>query len=203
MMDIRILIFTILAAATCSSCHLPTRYAPNVPDPSFENIRGNHSVTGFGCVAAAHRNTHSSFGTRMKRSRTGRVSLSSGSAPSPYITPDNSTKTNSTKTDGTKTNNTKKNGTETNTTIPAQQTFPKIPSWIPTLENVITPIFRTILLLLTLFNIDMTWRIHGQWAVPRFMRSWLSSKLTASTALHVGRRPLRHRIQPAGRGWPV
>lgn len=139
-MNINVVIFMALVAVTCSSCHPPPRH---VLELKLENGCGNHSVTGSDYIAAAHRYTHSIIRTRTKRSRSGKVSLSPESAPPPYIKPNNSTKT-------------------TNTTLPIQQSSPKIPFWFPTLEAIVTPIFRAVLLILTLFNVNITWRIHGQ-----------------------------------------
>ncbi|KAL2049895.1 hypothetical protein ABVK25_009879 [Lepraria finkii] len=58
---------------------------------------------------------------------------------------------------------------------------PNLPSWVPTLEDVVTAVFRVAVLL---FNIDMTWRIH---------------------ALHPGRRfrVRRDRDDPGWPGWPA
>lgn len=143
-MNIQAIIFVILVGVTCSSCHPPTRH---VLEPYPESIHKNHSVTGSGYVAVLHLHTNSMLRTRIKRSQSGKISLSPESAPPPYIRPDNSTKTN--------------------TTLPIQQPSRNTPSWISTLEYVITPIFRAVILLLTLLNVDITWRIHGQWlALP-------------------------------------
>lgn len=156
-MKIQATIFMILVAITSSSCHPPTR---RILEPCIERLPRNHSVTGTEHVSVAHRAPHSILRTRMKSTRSGEVSLSPESTPLPYYTrADNSTKTN--------------------TTLPIQQSSLKIPSWVPTLENIITPIFRTVILILTLFNVNITWRLHGQW-LPSFVRSCLHSNLIAS-----------------------
>ena len=146
-MNIQILILTILVAINYASCHPPPHHAL---EPQLESIRKNQSVTGSKCVAVAHRDPQSILRTRMKRSRIGKISLSPQSPPPPlppYIGPDNST--------------------ETNSTLPTQRPSPQMSSWIPTLEDIVTPIFRTLILVLTLFNVNITWRIHGQWpALP-------------------------------------
>lgn len=140
-MNFQVIIFMTFIVVTCSSCHPPPR---RVLKPQFESICGNHSVASPDYIAAAHQDTYPIIRTKTKRSRSGRVSLSPESAPPPYIKPNNSTKT------------------ITNTTLPIQQSSSKIPLWIPTFENIITPIFRAVILILTVFNINITWRIHGQ-----------------------------------------
>ena len=146
-MNIKVVIFMALVTVTSSSCHPTPRH---VLEPQLENGCRNRSATTPNYIAAAHRYTHSILRTRTKRSRSGKLSLSPESAPPPYIKPNNSTKT-------------------TNTTLPIQQSSSKIPFWFPTLEAIVTPIFRVVLLIITLFNVNITWRIHGQSQATSFM----------------------------------
>lgn len=140
-MKIQVIIFTTLIVVTYSSCHPPPR---RVLKLQLESICGNHSVAGSDYVAAAHRDSNAILHTRTKCSRSGKVSLSPVSAPPPYIKPENGT------------------NTSTNTSVPIQQPSSKIPFWVPTFEEIITLIFRAVILILTVFNVNITWRIHGQ-----------------------------------------
>ena len=143
-MNVQVIFFIVLVTASCSSCHPPTRDALR---PDSETVNGNHSVSGSNCVTVAYPNTDMIPHTRMKRARSGRMSLSPDPASPPSNKPDNTTGNNS--------------------TLPILQGSLRLPRWVPSLENVITPIFRTIILILTLFNVNITWRIHGQWpALP-------------------------------------
>ena len=36
------------------------------------------------------------------------------------------------------------------------------PGWSPSIETIVTAIFRALLTVLTLFNVNITWRIHGK-----------------------------------------
>lgn len=47
--------------------------------------------------------------------------------------------------------------TTNNTTNIASQ-----PGWSPSIDNIVTAIFRALLTVLTLFNVNITWRIHGK-----------------------------------------
>ena len=149
-MNIRNIIFMTLVAVGLSLCHPAPRHVHEPPDKS---ICRNHSVTGSNYVPAIHGYTRSTLRMRIERSQSGKISLSPQSSLPPYPSPDNSTKTT------------------TNTTLPIQQPSSKIPFWIPTLESIITPIFRAVILILTLFNINITWRIHGQLTSPLLTQS--------------------------------
>ena len=175
-MVILAIIFTILIALHLSSCHPPTRHLPR---PVSESTRTNDSLTSPDCVTVAHQGTYPILHTRMKRSRSSEVSLSPQSAPPSYTKPDN--------------------GTETNTTLSIEQHPQSTYSRIPFLENIITPIFRTVILLLTLFNVNITWRIHGQClALPTH-----SLDMSQSSLLHSApcRTPSRETSKPTCCTW--
>ena len=131
-------VLPILVAVGCTSYHIPDC---KIVETEHERNNVNHSIISGNSVAIVHRDTHSTFRTHMERSRIGRVSFSSEPAPGPYTKIENST--------------------TSNTTLPIQQTSLNGPSWMLRLEGIITPIFRTVILLLTLLNINITWRIHG------------------------------------------
>lgn len=133
-MSIQVIIVVTLAAVSCCSCHPHTG---NVIGLDPESIHGNHSVFKSNCIAVAHRDIHSILRMRMRHLRGGEISLSPPSASSPDIKPDNST-------------------------LPPQQPSPETTLGITRLEKVVTPVFRTVILILTLFNVNITWRIHGQ-----------------------------------------
>ena len=40
--------------------------------------------------------------------------------------------------------------------------FAGLPDWSPSIETIVTAIFRALLTVLTLFNVNITWRIHGK-----------------------------------------
>ena len=142
-MDIQTIIIMTLAAVSCCSCHPPTGNCLGLRPNSNDR---NHSVPHTNCVALVRQDVHSILRMRIRNLRGGEVSLSPQSATPPYTKPDNSTKANA--------------------TLPSQQASSKIPYWFPALKNIVTPIFRTVILILTLFNINITWRIHGQCPTP-------------------------------------
>ena len=137
-MDIRTIVIMTLAAVSCCSCHPRTGNGLGL---HHESNHGNHSAPQSHCVAVARQDFHSILRMRIRNFR-GEVSVSPQSATPPYAKPDNSTKTN--------------------TTLPSQNPSSKIPYWFPAFENVVTPIFRTVILILTIFNVNITWRLHGQ-----------------------------------------
>lgn len=139
-MSIQVIIIVTLAAVSCCSCHPHTGTVTGL-DP--ESIDGNHSVFKPNCITVAHREVHSVLRMRMGHLRGGEISLSPPPASPPDIKPDNSTKMN--------------------TTLPSQQTSPETSLWTTRLENIVTPVFRAVILILALFNVNITWRIHGQW----------------------------------------
>ena len=139
-MKLQAFILQILFAVSCTSYHIPDC---KIVKPQDECNNVNHSITSEDYVAVIPRDTHLTHRTHLERSRTGSASLSSEPALSPYTKSENST--NST------------------TTLSIQQPSLNGSAWMLRLEGIITPIFRTVILLLTLFNINITWRIHGQW----------------------------------------
>ena len=151
-MNIQSIIFLVLIALSSTSCHPPTRH---ILEPVPESILSNSSITTSDYVPTAHQDTHSIICTRMKRSQIRKISVSPEPAPPPYIKPENSTKPDN-----------------STTTTTMQQPSPRITSWIPPLEDIVTPIFRAVLLVLTLFNVNISWRIHG-----RIHGQWLSLPL--------------------------
>ena len=42
-----------------------------------------------------------------------------------------------------------------------------LPGWSPSVETIVTAIFRALLTVLTLFNVNITWRIHGKSPYPK------------------------------------
>ena len=51
---------------------------------------------------------------------------------------------------------------DNNSTSLSQQTFSQPVTWVLTLEDLITAIYRILSIVLTLFNINITWRFHGK-----------------------------------------
>ena len=155
-MKFQALVLPILVAVGCTSYHIP--YC-KTNKPQHERNDMNHSFISGACVLIVPQDTHLTHRTHMERSRTGSASLSSEPAPSPYTEPENST--------------------DSNTTLPIQLPSLNGPFWMLRLEGVITPIFRMVILLLTLFNINITWRIHGLcFAFVCYQLGW--TQLTAS-----------------------
>ena len=151
-MKIQAFVLPILVAAGCTSYHIPDC---KIVKTQHERNDVNRSITSGDCVAVVPRDTHLTHRTRMERSRIARVSFSSEPAPAPYTKPDNST--------------------ASNTTLPIQGPSLNGPSWMLRLEGIMTPVFRTVILILTLTNINITWRIHGQWlAILRIILAGLS-----------------------------
>lgn len=97
-----------------------------------------------GCLAlTSHR--------RLKRSHGNNVQLSPGSIPA---SPPPSSNVS--------------NGSDL-TRIPTS----KLPSWLPTLDTIVTAAFRAIITSLTLFNVNITWRLHGKSCSSRTCLYWL------------------------------
>lgn len=92
------------------------------------------------CVRFPRRHTSATILPRVQRPRPDEVSLSS-----PSLT-------------GPNTNVTKFNES---TTSPLQA-LPPQPAWVLTLEDLVTTIFRIVITILTLFNVNITWRIRGE-----------------------------------------
>ncbi|KAF6227674.1 hypothetical protein HO173_012004 [Letharia columbiana] len=59
------------------------------------------------------------------------------------------------------------------------QTIPSPPAWVLTLEDLITAIYRIVITILTLFNVNITWRIRAnQDRRPRGLRhAWAGVRL--------------------------
>ena len=53
--------------------------------------------------------------------------------------------------------------------------IPNLPWSSPSIETIVTAIFRALLTILTLFNVNITWRIHGKSSYPR---TRIDSRLT-------------------------
>ena len=49
-----------------------------------------------------------------------------------------------------------------NSTSSFPQILPQTPTWVLTLEDLVTAIYRIVSIVLTLFNINITWRFHGK-----------------------------------------
>ena len=138
-MKFQAFVLLILVAVGCVSYHIP---GCKIVETQHERKNMNRSITSGDCVAVTPRDTHLTHRTRMERSRIDRVSFSSEPAPGPYTKPENSS--------------------TSNTTLPIQGPSLNGPSWMLRLEGIMTPVFRTVILILTLFNINITRRIHGQ-----------------------------------------
>ena len=59
---------------------------------------------------------------------------------------------------------------DTNSSRYHQDDAQSVQWWPPSLETVLTAIFRAIVTILSLLNVNFTWRIHGQRAKTRSMR---------------------------------
>ena len=139
-MKFQAFVLPILFALCCTSYHIPNC---KIVETQYKRNNMTHSVTSGDCVAVVPQDTHLTHRTSVKRSRIGEVSFSPEPVSNPYTNPENST--------------------TSNTTLPIQQQSLNGPSWMLRFEGIVTPVFRTVILLLTLFNINITWRIHGQW----------------------------------------
>ena len=56
-------------------------------------------------------------------------------------------------------NNTSKHN---NSTSPSPHILPHPPTWALTVEDLVTAVYRIVSIVLTLFNINITWRFHGK-----------------------------------------
>ena len=76
-------------------------------------------------------------------------------------------------------------------------------SWPPTVETIITPIFRAVITILSLLNVNFTWRIHGATTILRVAEARIL--LTHMADIHAGQRWRlgRRRRPPIGRHWPL
>lgn len=81
-----------------------------------------------------------------------------------------------------------------NSTSPLSHILPQPPTWVLTLEDLVTAIFRIVSIVLALFNINITWRFHGK---CHEIVGRTSTKLTCSLA-NQGHRPREVRYAWAG-----
>ena len=107
-------------------------------------IAEKQSTNSIYCVSVPRRHTSATMLPRMQRPRPDDVSLSVPALSGP------STST---------TNNITKDNNSTSHTL---QVLPTPPAWVLTLEDLITAIFRVVITILTLFNVNITWRIRGE-----------------------------------------
>lgn len=80
-------------------------------------------------------------------------------------------------------------------TSSAPQAVPPPPAWVLMLEDIVTVIFRIVIAILTLFNVNITWRIRGEWhRSPCAEHGCQSARLMCPIANQDRRRPrgLRH-----------
>ena len=116
-------------------------------------------TTSIYCVPLPRRYTSATVLPRMRRPRPDEVSLS----PPPLTGPSTPT------TNGTKHNN--------SSSYPLHA-LPPPPAWVLTMEDIITAIFRTVITILTLFNVNITWRIRGECQRRAGHRTHVPSPLT-------------------------
>lgn len=132
-MQLRPLLAALLIAAAFSP--LTFQSQTSTPNPT----------TSIYCVPLPRRHTSATILPRMRRPRPDEVSLSP-----PSLT-------------GPSTSTTPKNGTKDhNSSSYPLHTLPPPPAWVLTMEDIITAIFRTVITILTLFNVNITWRIRGE-----------------------------------------
>ena len=58
-------------------------------------------------------------------------------------------------------------GPRSDNTINNTADIASLPGWSPSIESIVTAIFRALLTILTLFNVNFTWRIHGKSSHPK------------------------------------
>ena len=78
-------------------------------------------------------------------------------------------------------------------TSPSPQIIPQPPTWTLTVEDLVTAVYRIVNILLTLFNINITWRFHGK--CHSSWRTRTSTTLTCPLANH------GHHPREARRAW--
>ena len=137
-----------------------------------QRITGNTTDVPARCMSIAGRLTCSN--KRLKRSRKGEFSISPPSPPSSPSAPSLTPISRAPK---------KTNHTSTSSAAPNLQ------SWTPLLERILTAVFRAVITILTLFNVNFTWRIHGKEKAHR--QSFQPMTLAAFNAQR-GFRPLRN-----------
>lgn len=116
-------------------------------------------TTGFYCVPIPSRPASATILPRMQRPRPHEMSLS----PPPLSDPSTSV-TNLTK--------------DTNPSSNPLHMLPPPPAWVLTLEDLISAIFRIVITILTLFNVNITWRIRGKFQRMCWTQMHLSLQLT-------------------------
>lgn len=122
-----------LAAVQYASIHVSASVARKYTP---NGIAADQNMDKLPCVSASGRCTYTNYQARIWRSRHGDVSMSP-EIGMPSLPSKKSTQTS---------------------TLQAPR---GLPSWVPTLETVITSIFRTVITVLSLFNVNITWKLHG------------------------------------------
>ena len=124
-------------------------------------ISTQSSTTSIYCVPLPHRHTSATILPRTRRPRPDDISLSPPplTGPSPSTTPKNGTK-------------------DHNSSSYPLDMLPPPPAWVLTMEDIITAIFRVVMTILTLFNVNITWRIHGECQRRAGHRTHVLSQLT-------------------------
>ena len=76
-------------------------------------------------------------------------------------------------------------------------------SWPPTIDTLVTVIFRAVVTILSLLNVGFTWRIHGTSAVPSMQEYTWTDRCV--TDIHAGHRwrPWRRQRPLIDREWPM
>lgn len=131
-MKIRPLLTALFAATAFSPPSIQSRIAK----PS--------SITSTYCIPVPRRHAFATIVPRVQRARPHEVSLSppalanSGASASSNVTKSNTS------------------------TSSARDARPPLPAWVLTLDDILTAIFRILITILTLFNVNITWRIRGE-----------------------------------------
>lgn len=106
-------------------------------------LETKHGTTTY-CVPVPRRLVLATILPRAQRPRPDEVSLS----PPALADPRTSTSTNVTR--------------DNSSTSSTPHAMPSPPTWVLTVEDLITALFRIVVTILTLFNVNITWRIHGE-----------------------------------------
>ena len=130
------------------------------------------------CYVPTHRRlTLTTILSRTQRSRPDEVSLSPPALPAPQKPSSN-------------------NITKDNSSTFSTPQEPSAPAWILTVEDLLTAIFRVVITILALFNVNITWRIRGEYP-STIAHKECQANLTRPTA-NQDRRPPRVRNPWAG-----
>ena len=113
--------------------------------PQTKCIIEKEPTTSTSCVPIQQRRAFATILPRIQRLKPDEVSLSPPTLPPNQATTHNHTKHN-------------------DSTSPNSHTIPPPPAWVLTLEDLITAIFRIVITTLTLFNVNITWRIRGEYS---------------------------------------